>query len=84
VLGELEALYGSIRSSTAGPTLELQASGDLAWSLAQWAVANAKEYAVTQVDVDGKSWNRQARNGWQDSPAPEGVVTLTFAEAPAG
>lgn len=84
LLEELEALYGSIRSSTAGLTLELEASGDLAWSLAHWAVANAKEYGVTQVDVDGKSWNRQARNGWQDSPAPDGVVTLTFAEAPAG
>ena len=33
----------------------------MAWSLAHWAVANAKEFAVVRVDVDGKSWDRKAR-----------------------
>ncbi len=30
-----------------------------AWSVAQWAVANAKALSVTEVDVAGRSWNRQ-------------------------
>jgi hypothetical protein len=84
LLQELEAVYGSIPSSTSGPTLVLEATGDLAWSLAHWAVANAKEFAVAQVEVDGKSWDRKARSGWQDSPGSDGAVTVTFAEAPAG
>ncbi|MCE3245255.1 MAG: hypothetical protein K0S72_1383, partial [Arthrobacter sp.] len=41
--------------------------------------ANAKELAVVQVDVDGMTWNRQDRNGWQDSPAAGSTVTITLA-----
>jgi hypothetical protein len=79
LLGQLEAAYGSIPSSVAGHTVEVEATDDLAWSVAHWAVANAKELAVVQVDVDGMTWNRQDRNGWQDSPAAGSTVTITLA-----
>lgn len=84
LLGELQAQYGSLPASASGQTLVLEAADDLAWSLAHWAVANAKGFAVVQVDVDGMSWNRQARNGWQESAGGGGTVTVTFAEAQAG
>ena len=79
LLGQLEAAYGSIPSSVAGHTVEVEATDDLAWSVAHWAVANAKELAVVQVDVDGMTWNRQDRNGWQDSPVAGSTVTVTLA-----
>ena len=84
LLEELQAEYGSIPSSAAGSTLTLEATDDMAWSLAHWAVANAKEFAVVQVDVDGMCWNRQARMGWQESAGGDGTVAVRFAEAPAG
>lgn len=79
LLGQLEAAYGSLPASSRGQIVEVEASDDLAWSMAHWAVANAKELGVVQVDVDGMSWNRQARNGWQDSAAAGGGVTITLA-----
>ncbi len=78
-LGQLETAYGSIPSSVSGRTMDVDVSDDLAWSVAHWAVANAKEHAVVQVDADGMSWNRQARNGWQESAATRSAVTITFA-----
>ena len=57
----------------------VEASGGQAWSVAQWAVANAKGFAVTRVDVDGKSWIRLARDGWQDSDTSDGQVRITVA-----
>ena len=83
LLAEAEAVYGGIPATSSGRTLELEAADDLAWSLAHWAVANAKEFAVTRVQVDGQSWDRQARNGWQASDGADGRVTITLADAPA-
>ncbi|MBT2554333.1 hypothetical protein [Arthrobacter sp. ISL-5] len=83
LLAEAESAYGGIPATASGRTLELEAADNLAWSLAHWAVANAKEFAVTRVQVDGQSWDRQARNGWQNSDASDGKVVITFAEAPA-
>ncbi|WP_457974225.1 hypothetical protein [Arthrobacter sp. D1-17] len=79
LLTQLEAAYGSLPASSRGPVVEVEASDNLAWSVAHWAVAHAKELGVVQVDVDGMSWNRQARNGWQDSPAAGSTVTITLA-----
>ena len=83
LLAEAESVYGGLPATVSGRTLELEATDDLAWSLAHWAVANAKGFAVTRVQVDGQSWDRQARNGWQDSDASDGRVIITLAEAPA-
>jgi hypothetical protein len=42
-------------------------------------VANAKELSVERVDVAGKRWDRNARNGWQDAPDAGGRVAITVA-----
>jgi hypothetical protein len=52
--------------------------------VAHWAVANAKELAVTRVDVAGRSWQRQDTEGWQASDAAEGQVRITLAPAGTG
>ncbi|MEK0155261.1 hypothetical protein [Arthrobacter oryzae] len=79
VLGELTAAFGNIPASTDGTTIVLEASGTQAWAVAQWAVANAKSLSVTEVGVEGRSWDRAARNGWQPSESQSGLVTITVA-----
>ncbi|MFE5839972.1 hypothetical protein [Arthrobacter sp. NPDC056493] len=79
LLTQLEASYGSIPTIATGQTLEVDVSDSYAWSVAHWAVANAKELSVERVDVDGKRWDRKARNGWQDAPDAGGRVAITLA-----
>ncbi|GAA2198353.1 hypothetical protein [Sinomonas flava] len=79
---ELTVAYGAMEASTAGRSVSIPADGTRAWSIAQWAVANAKELAVVRVDVAGHSWIRDGNRGWTESAAPNGVVTVQLAEAP--
>jgi hypothetical protein len=65
--------------SATGQTVEVDVTDSYAWSVAHWAVANAKELSVERVDVAGKRWDRKARNGWQDAPVAGGRVTITVA-----
>ena len=78
---ELEAAYGTVPTAASGQTLEVDVADSYAWSVAHWAVANAKEYAVERVDVNGKRWDRKARDGWQDAPDAGGRVAITLAAA---
>ncbi|MFM9432388.1 hypothetical protein [Arthrobacter sp. MP_2.3] len=75
--------FGAVPAATEGRSLVLDADGTRAWALAQWAVANAKALSVTEVQVDGRSWTRQERNGWQSAQVPAGQVRITVAEGPA-
>ncbi|MDQ0663628.1 hypothetical protein QFZ35_002126 [Arthrobacter ulcerisalmonis] len=77
VVTELERAYGGVNSQMDGATLVVDANGTLAWSIAQWAVANAKDLAVTQVDVAGRTWHRPDGDGWQVSGVPDGQVRIT-------
>jgi hypothetical protein len=79
LLNALEASYGSIPTTVTGQTLEVDVTDSFAWSVAHWAVANAKEFSVERVDVDGKRWDRKSRNGWQDAPDAGGRVAITLA-----
>ncbi|HEX9225633.1 MAG TPA: hypothetical protein VF885_03115 [Arthrobacter sp.] len=79
----LSAAFGDVPASTDGRTLVLDAEGTRAWAVAQWAVANAKALAITEVQADGRSWSRQDRDGWQPSEVPAGQVRVTVADAPA-
>jgi len=81
VAAGLRRAYGALDTDTEGQTLVVDASGSQAWSVAQWAVANAKGYDVIQVDVEGQSWNRQARDGWQHSDIAGGQVRITVSAA---
>jgi hypothetical protein len=76
-----EAMGRSFASALTGETLEVDVSDSYAWSVAHWAVANAKQLSVERVDVNGKRWDRKDRNGWQDAPDAGGGVTITLAGA---
>ena len=78
----LTAGFGAVPASAEGSTLVLEAEGDRAWAVAQWAVANAKALSITEVQTEGRSWTRQDRNGWQASEVPAGQVRVTVAGAP--
>lgn len=83
VLGELTAAFGNVPATADGSTIVVEASGSQAWAVGQWAVANAKSLSVTDVVVEGHSWHRKARNGWEASDAQPGQVKVTVAtEAP--
>jgi hypothetical protein len=81
---ELAQAYGALGTFPDGDSLVVEAGGSQAWSVAHWAVANAKDLAVTQVDVAGRSWLREDQGGWQASDAPEGQVRITLAPAGTG
>ncbi len=78
----LTAAFGAIPATAADRTVAVEAEGTQAWAVAQWAVANAKALAITEVRVDGQSWTRLSHNGWQAADAPAGRVTISLAEAP--
>ncbi len=81
---EIVRAYGALGTAVEGGSLRVEASGSQAWSVAHWAVANAKDLAVTQVDVAGRSWLRKDQAGWQVSDAPQGQVIITVAPADTG
>ncbi|PNI10207.1 hypothetical protein CXX84_01670 [Arthrobacter sp. AFG7.2] len=76
---ELGQAYGPLGTAVDGATLVVDAAGSQAWSVAQWAVANAKGFEVTRVEVAGQSWTRAARDGWQETAGPDGQVRITVA-----
>ncbi|HEY8752044.1 MAG TPA: hypothetical protein VIM40_00130 [Arthrobacter sp.] len=84
VEAKLGQAYGPLGTTLEGESLVVEGDGTQAWSVAQWAVANAKDLAVTRVDVTGRSWNRTEQNGWQQSDAPAGQVRITVAPPGTG
>ncbi|SDP02211.1 hypothetical protein SAMN04487914_10261 [Arthrobacter sp. ok909] len=83
VTAKLTAALGDVPTSTDGRTLIVEADGTQAWTVAQWAVANAKALSIISVEVDGQAWNRQSRDGWQPAQVPAGQVRVTVADTPA-
>lgn len=79
VVTAMTTAFGSLPAVAQGRTVQLNITGAQAWAVAQWAVANAKDLSVTQVDVTGATWNRQDHKGWQDSAAASGSVTITVS-----
>ena len=79
VLAGMTTVFGSLPATAEGRTVELEVSGTRAWAVAQWAVANAKALSVTQVEVEGRRWNRQERGGWEESASAAGNVTITVS-----
>jgi hypothetical protein len=78
----LTAALGDVPASASGATLLVEAEGAQAWAVAHWAVANAKPLSITEVQVDGRSWSRQSRDGWQAAQVPAGQLRITVAEGP--
>ncbi|WP_131097112.1 hypothetical protein [Streptomonospora litoralis] len=54
-------------------------TGDLGWAMAQWAVANAREYGISSVTYQDQRWRAEVgKKGWQTVPdaAPRGEIVL--------
>lgn len=79
VVNELTTAFGAQAARVEGRSVRLEVSGTQAWAIGHWAVANAKELAITQVDVAGKTWNREKRDGWTEAAAPSTTVTITVS-----
>ncbi|MFJ4026425.1 hypothetical protein ACIPWF_04080 [Paenarthrobacter sp. NPDC089989] len=79
VVNELTTAFGTQASSVEGRSVRLDITGTQAWAIGHWAVANAKELSITQVDVAGHTWNREKRNGWTEAAAPSDTVTITVS-----
>ncbi|GAA5193752.1 hypothetical protein GCM10023346_19500 [Arthrobacter gyeryongensis] len=79
VVAAMTTAFGSLPAVAQGRAVQLNITGAQAWAVAQWAVANAKDLSVTQVDVAGATWNRQDHKGWQDSATASGTVTITVS-----
>jgi hypothetical protein len=63
-------------------TVPTSAGDTNAWALAHWAVARAGGLDIVEVDVAGRTWNRQhSTNGWTAlaSTAPSSQVTIRVA-----
>ena len=54
----MSALYGQQQAMVLGEVLVVGASGEYGWSLAQWAVANAKALNINEVSFDSRTWTR--------------------------
>ncbi|MFJ4168279.1 hypothetical protein ACIPY3_02095 [Paenarthrobacter sp. NPDC089714] len=79
VVNELTTAFGAQASSVEGRSVHVDVTGTQAWAIGHWAVANAKELSITQVDVAGHTWNREKRNGWTDAAAPSDTLTITVS-----
>ncbi|REF35576.1 hypothetical protein [Thermasporomyces composti] len=57
-------------------------SSSTGWAVAQWAVAYAKRYGVTEVSYDGRVWSLEdSSEGWHDGEnAPSNRVLIAFDE----
>jgi len=87
VVAAMTKAFGPVSAASQGRTVRIDSGrysrGAAAWALAQWTVANAKSLSVTQVELDGHTWNRDNHDGWQESKAPAGTLTVTVS-APRG
>ncbi|MEE2521286.1 hypothetical protein V1639_05670 [Pseudarthrobacter sp. J75] len=84
VIQELEAAYGPI-TATPQEDGSVRVETPYAWSVAQWAVASAKDLGITGVEVGGQAWDRGTRTGWQaasgtaENVVPDGTVEIRLA-----
>ncbi len=71
----LKAQHG-VTATTSGSTVTIAATGADAWTVAAWAVANAKSFAITSVEASDRHWTREGAS-WSETPAQSGVrITL--------
>lgn len=83
VLAAMTALYGGQQAMVLGEVLVVGASGEYGWSLAQWAVANAKALNINEVSFDSRTWTRGSGT-WSASDAPAAQVAIHIAPVSVG
>lgn len=83
VLAAMTALYGQQQAMVLGDVLVVGATGEYGWSLAQWAVANAKALNINEVSFDSRTWTRGSGE-WKASDAPDTQVAIHIAPVAVG
>ncbi|MDJ0321401.1 hypothetical protein [Pseudarthrobacter sp. PS3-L1] len=78
VTAALVEAFGAIATTSAPAEVRVESAQP--WSVAQWAVSQAKNLGITAVDVDGRSWDRTKGSSWVDTDTAPGV-TIHFAPA---
>jgi hypothetical protein len=53
-----------------------------AWTVANWAVANASDLGISQVTVDGKAWSAKDPKWRNVKNAPADVVRIELPPTP--
>ncbi|WP_318242028.1 hypothetical protein [Arthrobacter gallicola] len=83
VLAALSTLYGTQQAVVLGDVLLVGASGEYGWSLAHWAVANARALGINEVSYDSRTWSR-GTGEWAGSDASASQVAVHVAPVGAG
>lgn len=83
VLAALTSLYGEQEAVVLGDVLLVGASGEFGWSLAHWAVANAKNLNINEVSYDSRTWTRGSGE-WTGSDASNSQVAIHVAPVGVG
>ena len=83
ILAAMSALYGQQQAMVLGDVLVVGATGEYGWSLAQWAVANAKALNINEVSFDSMTWTRGSGT-WSASDAPATQVAIHIAPVSVG
>jgi hypothetical protein len=59
-----------ITTSAASHAMTVRAASGAGWTVANWLVANASSYGITQVSYAGYQWTaRLTESGWQSDPS---------------
>lgn len=74
VLRALESGHGPVTATEIEGGVQVETVN--AWSVAHWAVASAKGLGISAVEVDGQTWDRATRKGWQQTGAGAGSSTV--------
>ncbi|UPO75690.1 hypothetical protein [Arthrobacter sp. Helios] len=83
VLAAMTTLYGTQQAVVLGDVLLVGASGEYGWSLAHWAVANARALGINEVSYDSRTWSRGSGE-WTGSDASDSQVAIHVAPVGAG
>lgn len=83
VLAAMTTLYGTQQAVVLGEVLLVGASGEYGWSLAHWAVANARALGINEVSYDSRTWSRGSGE-WTGSDASDSQIAIHVAPVGAG
>jgi len=74
-----DAVVTRVTTARSGQSITLGAAAGRGWTVANWLVANATSYGITQVSYAGYQWTaRLSESSWQSDPgAPAGGIVAS-------
>ncbi|MFJ3956320.1 hypothetical protein [Arthrobacter sp. NPDC090010] len=79
---EFAKAFPTLHAEVSNRELRVSTSGTTGWAVAQWAVANAKQFGIDRVDYDMQTWLRENRDGWRATQSSGRQVVITLASGP--